>query len=641
MTQDMITLDFDKIIERLQSHAVSPLAKRKLAETAPMMNEELCSSRMEETTAALRVLKSAGSPPLAEMEEMERSLHEAKQGGMLLPEQLTGVSRFCVTVRRMRRYLQGAAVFSAGIASWHTELPELDALEAEIDRCVREDEILEDASPSLRSLRRQRAKTEQEIREKLNQVLLHQKGKLSDSYITQRNGSYVLPVQKRFQSAFPGRTVDSSAKGNTVFMEPTAVQALSQTLDKILIDLDAEERRVLWTLTDRVAGEEEALAASIRVMTELDALFARAKLSAEMNARPVEITGERRIRLVEARHPLLDERRCVPLNLELASPDSGIAVTGPNTGGKTVCLKTVGLLSLMAQSGLHIPCGEGTVIGLMDQVLCDIGDSQSISQNLSTFSGHMTNVIRILKACSKDSLILLDELGSGTDPMEGSGLAAAILEELLRRGCFFLVTTHDPQIKQWAEQAQGVISARMAFDRESLLPQYRLEMGVSGESCAIEIARRLGMDEGLLERARQVAMEGPGAKTEKTRHRPMHIPASRLKRRENQKEGSFERFSMGDSVQLLPEKKTAIVYRGADDDGNVIIQFQGKKLTVRHNRLRLLVPAAQLYPPDYDFSIIFDTVANRKAAHTISRRYDADAVVVLKEGDQERGNPST
>jgi dsDNA-specific endonuclease/ATPase MutS2 len=270
---------------------------------------------------------------------------------------------------------------------------------------------------------------------------------------------------------------------------------------------------------------------------------------------------------------------------------------------------------------------------MMDRVLCDIGDSQSISQNLSTFSGHMTNVIRILGECSRDSLVLLDELGSGTDPAEGSGLAAAILEELLRRGCFFMVTTHDPQIKQWAEQTDKVISARMAFDRVSLKPLYHLEMGMSGESCAIEIARRLGMDEGLLVRARQVADHGPDAKPERTQ-KEMRIPAGRLQRLSVKTEGTFERFSMGDSVLLLPDRKNAIVYQPADDDGNVIIQLRGRKMTVRHNRLELLVPASRLYPPDYDFSIIFDTVANRKAAHTMERKFDPNAVVVLKEGKE-------
>lgn len=633
MKQDMISLGFDQIIEQLKDQAVSAAARKILAETAPLLNEGLCRTRMEETTAARRVMENTGTPPLAETEGTETGLTEALQGSMLLPAQLSSVARFCTAVRRLYRYLQNAQIHSAGIASWHTELPDLGALEEDIDRSVREDGILDDASPALRNLRRQREHTEQGIREKLNQLIFHHKKELADNYITQRGGTFVLPVQKRFQSQFPGRVVEVSGKGSTVFMEPSAVQSMRQELDALMLEIDTEERRVLWELSDRVASEADALRNAVRVMTDLDVLFARAKLSLEMDASPAEITAERRIVLREARHPLLDPVSCIPLNLELSLPDQGIAITGPNTGGKTVCLKTVGLLTLMAQSGLHIPCGEGTVIGMMDRVLCDIGDSQSISQNLSTFSGHMTNVIRILRECSRDSLVLLDELGSGTDPAEGSGLAAAILEELLRRGCFFLVTTHDPQIKQWAEQTEHVISARMAFDRASLMPLYRLELGKSGKSCAIEIARRLGMDEGLLDRARQVADHGPDTKPE-PRRRLMRIPSTRLERLEKKAEGTFERFTMGDSVQLLPDKQNAIVYRPADDEGNVVIQLQGRKITVRHNRLKLLVPATRLYPPDYDFSIIFDTVANRKAAHTMNRKFDPDAVIVLKEGKQ-------
>ena len=633
MTQDMITLGFDQIIQQLQNQAVSQAARRKLAETETILHEGLCKARMEETTAARCVMENAGTPPLTDTEGAETGLIQAAQGGMLMPAQLAFIARFCATVQRLRRYLQGVQVHSAGISSWHTELPDLNELQDVIDRSVREDTVLDDASPALKDLRRRREHTEQSVRDRLSQILLHHRKELADSYITQRNGIYVIPVQKRFQGTFPGTAVDVSAKGSTVFMEPSAVRSLRQELETLQTDIDTEERRILWELSDRVAAEETSLRDAVRVMTDLDVLFARAKLSMEMKARPVQLTAERRIRLTEARHPLLDRETCVPLNLELALPDTGIAVTGPNTGGKTVCLKTVGLLTLMAQSGLHIPCGEGTVIAMTDRVLCDIGDSQSISQNLSTFSGHMTNVIRILNECSRDSLVLLDELGSGTDPAEGSGLAAAILEELLRRECFFMVTTHDPQIKQWAEMTKNVVSARMAFDRESLKPLYHLEMGKSGESCAIEIARRLGMNEGLLSRARQVADYGVEAKTEQP-GKPMRITASRLQRTPVKTEGTFERFSMGDSVLLLPEKKNAIVYRPADDDGNVVIQFRDRKITVRHNRLKLLVPASELYPPDYDFSIVFDTVANRKAAHIMDRKFDPDAVIVLKEGKE-------
>lgn len=633
MTQDMISLGFDHIIEQLQEMAVSRSARRILGNTEPILNESLCRARMEETTAARYVMENTGTPPLTETETTQTGLAAALQGGMLSPADLSSVARFCAAVRRLRRYLQGAAPYSAAVASWHTELPELDLLEEDISRSVREDAVLDDASPVLRDLRRRREHTEQGIREKLNQLIFHHKKELADAYITQRGGTYVLPVQKRFQSQFPGRVVEVSGKGSTVFMEPSAVRSLRLELDSLLMDIDTEERRVLWELSDRVAADAQQLEDAVRVMTDLDVLFARSKLSLEMNARPAEITAERRIRLVDARHPLLSPETCVPLSLDLSLPDAGIAVTGPNTGGKTVCLKAVGLLTLMAQSGLHIPCGDGTVIGMMDRVLCDIGDSQSISQNLSTFSGHMTNVIRILQECSRDSLVLLDELGSGTDPAEGSGLAAAILEELLRRSCFFMVTTHDPQIKQWAEQTEHVMSARMAFDQATLQPLYRLELGKSGKSCAIEIARRLGMDEGLLIRARQVTDLGVSSRPE-GRRRPMPVPSTRLQRRIIRQEGSFERFTMGDSVLLLPDKKNAIVYRPADEDGNVIIQLHGRKLAVRHNRLKLLVPASELYPPDYDFSIVFDTVANRKAAHTMDRKYDPDAVIILKEGKQ-------
>ena len=639
MTQDWITLGFDQIIEQLKDQAVSGAARRMLAETAPILNEGLCLARMAQTTAARQVLDAEGAPPLGDTEATEKGLEEACRGGMLLPAQLSATARFCVAVRRMKQYLRAAETISAGIASWQSELPDLGGLEQAIDDAIREDAIVDDASPELRGLRRQRERTEQEVREKLNRVLQRHRDQLADGYVTQRGGAYVVPVQRRFQSAFPGRTVDVSSKGNTVFMEPTAVSALRQALEALLIDIDAEERRVLWALSDRVAGEGEALRRAMRAMADLDALFARAKLSAAMDARPVELTARRQLRLVQARHPLLDRERCVPLNVALAAPDAGIAVTGPNTGGKTVCLKTVGLLTLMAQSGLHIPCGEGSVVGMMDAVLCDIGDSQSISQNLSTFSGHTTNVIRILGECSRDSLVLLDELGSGTDPAEGSGLAAAILEELLRRDCFFMVTTHDPKIKQWAEQTERVVSARMAFDRVSLKPLYRLELGLSGESCAIEIAGRLGMDPGLLARARQLAdgrEDGPAdtIPADKAGRRvARQHPASRLQRLPPPTDDRARRFRMGDSVALLPDRKAAIVYRPADDAGNVIVQYRGQKLTVRHDRLALLVPAEQLYPADYDFSIVFDTVANRKAAHTMARKHDPNAVVVVKEGE--------
>ncbi len=627
MNPNYITLEFPRIIAILQQQAVSQPARDALAGLVPSLEEAACVSRMEATSAARRVLDAAGSPPLAVMDGLESTLQEAVQGGMLSPEQLTGVAGFAVSCRRMVAYLSGVSAQSAGIAAYRTELPDLADLCRDIEGAIREDRLLDEASTALRSLRRQQEALETGMRDRLNRLLQTRKPYLADSYITTRAGRYVLPVQKKFQSAFGGTAVDVSAKGTTVFMEPASIVPLRQELEAVLLQIDQEERRILYALSDRVAEAEESIRRGMRVMTELDALFAKARLSQQMDAHPAALTAEPRMLLRGARHPLLDKEKAVPLDFSMEGDTCGVIITGPNTGGKTVCVKTVGLLCLMAQCGLHVPCDEA-VIPLRDAFLCDIGDSQSITQSLSTFSGHMTNVIAMLAQASRDSLVLLDELGSGTDPAEGMGIAIAVLEELRRRGCLFLVTTHYPQVKTWAENTPGIMAARMAFDRASLAPLYRLEMGKSGESCALDIARRLGLPEGLLSAARQAAYgdaAGPAVLPS--------IPHSRLKRRPVKAASAMPAFSMGDSVRISPEGLQGIVYRPADDMGNLVVQVQGEKLTIRHSRVTLLVPAAELYPPDYDFSIIFDTVENRKAAHQMGRKFDPDAVIVHREGD--------
>jgi len=303
-------------------------------------------------------------------------------------------------------------------------------------------------------------------------------------------------------------------------------------------------------------------------------------------------------------------------------------ITGPNTGGKTVALKTIGLLSLMAQSGLHVPADESSVFSLHNQYHCDIGDGQSISENLSTFSSHMKNVIEILRTATEESLVLLDELGSGTDPAEGMGLAVAVLEELCGRGCRFVATTHYPEVKAFAAAREGLQNARMAFDRQNLKPLYRLEVGEAGESCALFIAERLSMPKHVLANAekaaynRKVTEEGeipsffpaPKAAVVSSPHIVPDIP---------QKETStlVQRFNIGDSVFILPQKEIGIVFAKANEMGEGGVQVKKEKKRISHKRLQLHVPASELYPEDYDFSIIFDTVANRKARHMMNKRH--------------------
>jgi len=627
-----LALEFNIITDKLKEHALSKNAKETLDKLSPFLNEDICARKMAETTSARNLLDTVGTPPLSIMDDLDEIITLAGAGSMLIPEQLTSVARFAESCKRLVSYLSKGETTREVVALYGHSIEDLTALQTEIEQCISNEKLRDDASPTLRNIRRKKEHLETQIKEKLNHVLKSRKQFLSDGYITNRQGRYVLPVQRNFQTQFGGTVVEVSGKGSTVFMEPTAIAKPQAELSALSIDEDAEERRILYTLTATVVEYTPTIHRNMEAMEILDVLFAKAKLSVSMKAIPVEIGGERRLSIRNGRHPLLSGDSCIPLNFDMDENTSGVIITGPNTGGKTVAVKTVGLLSLMAQCGLHIPCESGSYIAMQDNYCCDVGDNQDISQNLSTFSGHMTNIINILDRASRDSLVLLDELGSGTDPTEGMGIAVAVLEELRNRGCMFLVTTHYAQVKTYAERSDGVKSARMAFDRENLRPLYTLEMGMTGESCALHIAQRLGLAPHLLERAHQ---EVYGGQISPVRQVSMKVPKSSLVRTEVKKTvvDLTDKFSMGDSVAVLTTGETGIVFRPANKQGDVIVQVKGEKQAIKHNRLKLKVSAAELYPPDYDFSIIFDTVENRKARHDMGRKYDPTLTITYDQDD--------
>jgi dsDNA-specific endonuclease/ATPase MutS2 len=411
------------------------------------------------------------------------------------------------------------------------------------------------------------------------------------------------------------------------------------------IQEENEIRRILYMLTALVSSNLSLIEQNIEVMEALDFIFAKSKLSLSMKAKPVTVSAQRIINIKSGRHPLLKTDKVVPLDFIIGEQYRGVVITGPNTGGKTVSLKTVGLLSLMAQSGLHVPVESGQ-FSMNNYVLSDIGDGQSITENLSTFSSHISNIIKILGYTDNQSLVLLDELGSGTDPAEGMGLASAILDELIQKNCLFVATTHYPEIKEFAENTPEVINARMTFDLESLQPLYRLEIGEAGESCALYIAKRLGLSSRLIEKAR-VAAYGKKAEHRDTvfintpdevvTELPAINPADRKVIRQQQQKplpavSHSMRFSLGDSVIVYPQKVIGIVYQKANEKGEIGVQIQKNKQLISHKRLKLHVAATELYPPDYDFSIIFDSVATRKAHKKMTKRHDENLVIILDEG---------
>ena len=424
-----------------------------------------------------------------------------------------------------------------------------------------------------------------------------------------------------------------------MFIEPETVARLQDQREILLVEEDCEERKILYSLMDMIASQEPSIKGNLETLAKLDFIFAKGKLSAQMEAREPAINTEGRICLKDARHPLLPSESNVPLQFEIGGEKRGMIITGPNTGGKTVAIKTVGLFTLMAGCGLHLPCAYGDV-AMRNLVLCDIGDGQDLADNLSTFSAHITNVMDILRRATRDSLVILDELGSGTDPAEGMGIAIAILEELRLRGCLYLVTTHYPEVKSYARKHGEIISARMAFDRENLRPLYRLEMGKSGDSCALYIAKRLGMPGHMLKVAageaygdikESLKQELGLEQKEEEGIKRIYEPGITVMKKRTESTDVSGIFSRGDSVSVEPAGEPGIVVKPADLKGNVLVQVKKEKRLVNYKRLKLRVKADRLYPEDYDFSIIFDSVENRKARHAMERKFQAGREVKVEE----------
>lgn len=637
------TLEFDTILEQLADRAFTQSAKAKCLALAPYLNEREAKRRLKETTEARRIVEQAGNPPLSAMAELDRIIALTEAGDMLLPDQLEKVSYFVGTCRRMKQYLKRAESTGSEIALYGGSIAELPELMGEIERCIRSGQVDDRASGALYDIRRRMQNAAEQIKAKLNSILARNKAWFSDSFVSLRGSHYTLPVRREHKNDLPGTVIEISNTGSTVFIEPASVTRLQQELSALEIEEENEVRRVLYTLTALVADELPVIRRNVEALETLDFLFAKAALSLAMKANPVELNAGRNIVLKNARHPLLDAGAAVPLNLALGGETRGLVITGPNMGGKTVALKTVGLLSLMAQSGLHVPAQETSVFSMHNLVLCDIGDGQSILENLSTFSAHMKNIIEILGAADGDSLVLLDELGSGTDPAEGMGLAVAILEELCRRGCLFVVTTHYPEVKGYAAQREGLLNARMAFDRQNLKPLYHLEVGEAGESCALYIAKRLGMPEHILANAGKTAYGakaagsgGPVVWDFPDSPKRGALRAPRIEREVPEREANEDalRFNIGDSVLVFPTKEIGIVYARANAMGEVGVQVKREKRLVPHKRLKLYIPAEKLYPDDYDFSIVFDSVENRKARHLMGKRHVEENVVVVREGEE-------
>ena len=630
-------LEFDKVLERLTELAVSGRTAERLRQLTPLQSADELRRRTDETTAARTMLDCLGNPPLTAMAGIFQRLAAAEKGDMLTAEELESVRSFLISCREMKRYLsRGEETEGVKVALYGETLDECEELRGAIDAAVRNGQVQDNASPELKKITRKTESLSAQIKTRLEGMLQKDREKYAEHFIAMRAGRLTLPVKKEYKNAVKGSIIETSGTGATVFIEPECAVKMRQELDALALDRDNEIRRILYTLTAQVSDCAAVLRLDIEAMETLDFIFAKGKLSRDMDAIPAEMTAERRMVICSGRHPFIDRDKAVPLDFEMGGDVRGVVITGPNTGGKTVALKTIGLFSVMAQCGLHIPAARGTVLALHDKVLCDLGDGQSISENLSTFSAHICRINEVLAEATPYSLVLLDELGSGTDPAEGMGIAVAVLEELRHRHCHFAATTHYPEVKSYAAAVEGLVNARMAFDRQNLSPLYRLEIGEAGESCALYIAERLGFPKHLLAIAAaqaygagEQAHDRPAVRYEPTTEQFRPAPAFAAEKA--QRPAAAAKFQMGDSVMVYPQRKIGIVYRPADAQGLVTVQIEDKKIKVKHKRLKIKAKAADLYPSDYDFSIIFDSVSTRKARHSMERKHVEGLKIVLDE----------
>lgn len=623
-------IEFDRVKEIWAELAITDWAKERISEATLYFSENELKKQLRDTTDARFMLEKLGIPPLQNMTEIKEALLIAKKGDCLTPYQLERVEKALVVIKRLKDYLERGKMYQNSLAYYDENLNELSELGKEIAVKIRNGAVDDYASKDLEHIRKQIVKCEENMKQKAEQILRANKECMSDNYCTFRNGRICLPVKRDYKFRISGSVIDKSSTGSTLFIEPSGVAKYYDELQLLKMSEENEVYNILYTLSSFVLESEPILQADLEMVEKLDFIFSKGKLSLDMEATEPKINTERHIKLIEARHPLMDKDVAVPLQFEVDENVRGIIITGPNTGGKTVAIKTVMLNCIMAQCGLHVTCKYADIC-MNSSYLCDIGDGQNLSENLSTFSAHITNVLEVLREANRDSFVIMDELGSGTDPTEGMGIAIAILEELRKSGAIFLVTTHYPEVKEYANKAEDIVNARMAFDKETLRPTYQMIIGEAGESCAFYIADRLGMPGEMLKVAIRAAYGEEAVKLYNFQNTGNNISkksATKITKAKKAKNNNAltTKYRIGDSVMVYPEKKIGIVCVPINEKGVLRVQLPNKKIWINHKRVKLHVAATELYPDDYDFSIIFETVENRKKRHDMQRKYTDDVI---------------
>ncbi len=643
-------LEYDIVKAGVREFCVSNLGKALCDALAPSDDARRVEIMQQETTEA-RLLARGGSQPISGLHDVTEPLILAEKGQVLAPKDLLRIADTLRGASKFKKLMRGKRGEAPLISSYAESIADLPDLIEAIDISVDGERVSDSASDDLRRTRRAIKQAESRLQQRLQSIMASSslRDALSEGFVTQKNGRYVIPVKASHKNKVPGSVIAASSSGQTVFVEPAAVQNLVNELVSLRAKEEELVYRVLCELTGLVVENMRAIKVTVETMAACDFALAKGRHSLDAGgASPVLAKGPV-MRLAGAKHPLLG-KAAVPVDVTVGGPYRTLVVTGPNTGGKTVLLKTIGLFALMAQSGLHVPA-HSAEMPLFTEVLADIGDNQSIQQSLSTFSSHMGAIAGILKVAGSGSLVLLDEIGTGTDPQEGAALACNILDYLHEAGCVTVATSHYGDVKLFAESRRGFLNGCVAFDEETLRPLYKLEIGRSGKSQGIVVAERLGIPPSIIEGAREMAGRGapspvfatmdgatragflpqrglaPGDTGEVSRIappdtvRPVAVPRPEppVEKKETPRD---KQFLLGDLVYVTSINEKGRVAKEADDKGDVIVLVRDKRLNVNHKRLRMLGKREDLYPdlPNYDLRIVLTSKEDRKLDNAMAKR---------------------
>ncbi|MBU3104660.1 endonuclease MutS2 [Clostridium gasigenes] len=605
-------LHYYELKEIVKGYCVSGLGKRLIDKLEPSSNMKIVNQRLNETSEGRRLLDASYNIPLDGIFNILPLIEKIEKGESLDASDLTMMSNFLRGCRKVKLFIKDKEGYAPTLSSYGENICDLSYIEDEINLSIRGSIVDSNASKDLKRIRRHIDICESKITEKLDKFLKNDGNKeyIQEFFISQRGGKYTIPIKVAHKNKVQGTIIETSSKGTTVFIEPNVISKYTSDLAVLKAEESMEEYKILATLTNMLFERIKDLKVNVDVISEYDMILAKAKYSKSIKGIKPKLNDYGYIKVIKGKYPLI--KNSIPLDFEIGENYRGLIITGPNAGGKTVVLKTIGLLTLGVQSGFHIEAEQGTELSVFKKLFVDIGDNQSVENALSTFSAHIKNIAEIIKESTKSTLLLFDEIGSGTEPNEGSALAIAILEELYHKGCITISTTHYGEIKNFSKEHPDFENAAMEFEKETLEPLYKLSIGKVGNSNALYISKKMGLYDSIIDKAREYI-------NTKNYNYNLIKDSKVLKNKELQVKEGFYEYSVGDKIILLENNESAIVYKERDRLNNVTILYNKEFVEVNYKRIELELKASELYPEGYDLNQLFISYKERKLEKDIER----------------------